>query len=270
LRWTASALAKLTDAEMRRAAVAVEAHATATLGDGERAAAALDGLEADPSRYAAIGPQLLRSRAWAEVASGRVSAAVTGLLEAAAACRTASALVGELGLLHDVARLGEPHLVVDRVTELVADMDDLLPTAVLAHVAAIGDDDGDGLEGAAAQFATIGAAVFEAEAWAQAAGAHRRAGSNVRAGVAAARAAAAVARCEGARTPAMVVEDPAATLTRREREVAGLAARGLRDRAIAELLVVSIRTVETHLYNAYGKLGVTGRTDLAAALDVPG
>ncbi|MCU1486150.1 MAG: hypothetical protein JWN67_2896, partial [Actinomycetia bacterium] len=76
------------------------------------------------------------------------------------------------------------------------------------------------------------------------------------------------ARCEGARTPAMGGDDPGPALTRREREVGGLAARGLTDRAIAELLVVSIRTVETHLYNAYAKLGVTGRADLATALDV--
>jgi DNA-binding NarL/FixJ family response regulator len=66
----------------------------------------------------------------------------------------------------------------------------------------------------------------------------------------------------------MVVDDPGPTLTRREREIAGLATRGLTDRAIAEVLVVSIRTVETHLYNAYAKLGVTGRADLAAALDL--
>ncbi|MCU1485323.1 MAG: LuxR family transcriptional regulator fused with ATPase domain, partial [Actinomycetia bacterium] len=181
VRWTTAALEKLTDAEMRRAAFAVEAHAVATLGDGERAAAILDGLDADPSRYIAIGPQLLRARAWAEVAAGRVSAAVTGLVEAADACRAASASVGELGLLHDVARLGQPHLVVDRVAEVVAGMDDLLPPAVLAHVVAIRDDDGGALEGAAEQFAAMGAAVLEAEAWAQAAGSHRRAGANLRA-----------------------------------------------------------------------------------------
>jgi len=112
--------------------------------------------------------------------------------------------------------------------------------------------------------------MFEAEAWAMAAGAFRRAGSIGRARSAAARASAAATGCEGARTPAMVVDDPSPSLTRREREVAGLAARGFTDRAIADQLVVSIRTVETHLHNAYTKLGVTGRVELATALDILG
>jgi DNA-binding CsgD family transcriptional regulator len=56
-------------------------------------------------------------------------------------------------------------------------------------------------------------------------------------------------------------------LTRREREVVSLAARGLSSSAIAEKLVLSVRTVEGHLYNSFGKLGVTRREDLAGRLD---
>jgi DNA-binding NarL/FixJ family response regulator len=55
-------------------------------------------------------------------------------------------------------------------------------------------------------------------------------------------------------------------LTKRELEVATLAARGLSSREIAETLVVSTRTVENHLQRAYEKLGVSGRTELAGAL----
>jgi pimeloyl-ACP methyl ester carboxylesterase/DNA-binding CsgD family transcriptional regulator len=51
-------------------------------------------------------------------------------------------------------------------------------------------------------------------------------------------------------------------LTRRERNVAGLAVQGLSNREIAERLFVSERTAETHLANAYGKLGVHSRLDL--------
>jgi DNA-binding NarL/FixJ family response regulator len=51
-------------------------------------------------------------------------------------------------------------------------------------------------------------------------------------------------------------------LTEREREIVTLAARGLSNRAIAEQLVVSVRTVEGHLYNASGKLGVANRSEL--------
>ncbi|QAY59884.1 helix-turn-helix transcriptional regulator [Microbacterium protaetiae] len=57
-----------------------------------------------------------------------------------------------------------------------------------------------------------------------------------------------------------------AELSRRERDVAMLAADGLSNAAIAERLVVSVRTVESHLYQAFGKLGVQRREELAAAL----
>src|SRR5690606_3774407 len=59
-------------------------------------------------------------------------------------------------------------------------------------------------------------------------------------------------------------------LSDREREVAVAAAQRLRNREIAERLGLSVRTVENHLANVYRKLGVTGRDDLAAALDAAG
>jgi DNA-binding CsgD family transcriptional regulator len=55
-------------------------------------------------------------------------------------------------------------------------------------------------------------------------------------------------------------------LTGSERRVATMAATGATNRAIAESLVVSVRTVEVHLTSAYRKLGVTGRAHLAAVL----
>ena len=51
-------------------------------------------------------------------------------------------------------------------------------------------------------------------------------------------------------------------LTAREREIARLAAGGATNRAIAEALVLSTRTVEGHLYRIYGKLGITTREEL--------
>lgn len=57
-------------------------------------------------------------------------------------------------------------------------------------------------------------------------------------------------------------------LTRREREIAGLAARGVSNKDIAERLVISVRTVESHVAKVYGKLGVNSREALAEALGV--
>jgi DNA-binding CsgD family transcriptional regulator len=56
-------------------------------------------------------------------------------------------------------------------------------------------------------------------------------------------------------------------LTAREREVALLAANGRSSREVADHLGVSARTVETHLARVYRKLGITGRSELADALE---
>jgi len=55
-----------------------------------------------------------------------------------------------------------------------------------------------------------------------------------------------------------------AALTKREREVAALLAEGLSNREIAERLVISLRTAETHVDRILGKLGFTTRTRVAS------
>jgi non-specific serine/threonine protein kinase len=52
-------------------------------------------------------------------------------------------------------------------------------------------------------------------------------------------------------------------LTRREEEIAGLVAEGLTNREIAGRLVISRRTVESHIEHILGKLGFTTRTQIA-------
>jgi len=59
---------------------------------------------------------------------------------------------------------------------------------------------------------------------------------------------------------------PKDALTAAERRVAALAAAGLTNREIAEKLYVTIHTVESHLSNAYRKLGAQTRAELAAGL----
>lgn len=51
-------------------------------------------------------------------------------------------------------------------------------------------------------------------------------------------------------------------LTRREREIALLVAEGLGNREIAERLYLSVRTVESHVYQARTKLGAASRVEL--------
>ncbi len=52
-------------------------------------------------------------------------------------------------------------------------------------------------------------------------------------------------------------------LTRQERTVLALVAQGWRTAKIAEELVISPRTVETHIYHIYDKLGVSSRIEAA-------
>lgn len=72
-------------------------------------------------------------------------------------------------------------------------------------------------------------------------------------------------QCDGQVPSALVVGSPV-TLTRREREIAQLAAMSRSSKEIAATLFISRRTVENHLARIYDKLGVHSRAELATAL----
>ena len=56
-------------------------------------------------------------------------------------------------------------------------------------------------------------------------------------------------------------------LTTQQREVAILAVRGLTNGEIADRLFLSPRTVASHLYRSYPKLGIAGRHQLRDLID---
>jgi len=76
------------------------------------------------------------------------------------------------------------------------------------------------------------------------------------------------ARSELSRVGGRRRQDPG-ELTPTERRVAELAADGLANKEIASTLFVTVRTVEEHLRNAYAKLGIRSRTQLARRLSEP-
>ncbi len=73
-------------------------------------------------------------------------------------------------------------------------------------------------------------------------------------------------RAAGAR-PRRRAETGADALTASERRVAHMAVEGLTNKEIAQALFVTLRTVEGHLSNAYGKLQIGSRGELAKALE---
>jgi DNA-binding CsgD family transcriptional regulator len=55
-------------------------------------------------------------------------------------------------------------------------------------------------------------------------------------------------------------------LSAQEMQIAAMAAEGLSNREIGQRLYLSHRTVGSHLYRVFPKLGVTSRSQLVAAL----
>ena len=210
---------------------------------------------------------LTRARAWVLTVTGEPTRAGRLLLDHAA--QIPELPVFRSQLLSDALSIGaSPGAVSRQLADVAAACDAPLAHATADHAAALASGDPAGLLRAARSLEQIGALLSAAEAAARAA-----ALLTEQARPSAARRASAISvrlldRCEGAITPALCATRPGRTrLTRREREFAELAAQGHSNAQIAGRLTVSIRTVESHLYHAMSKLGVTRRDRIAAALD---
>lgn len=231
--------------------------ALASSGHSDEAA---DLLATHPPDDVAVLPGLLP---WARSA---LAAATTGTDQAAehalaAARAAAEAPAMALWYLADAARYGAGAAAARRAPAAVSD----LARARLAGIRARAAGDADTLLDAAEQHLALGLSGHAAELASLAA---TRAGVGRAATIRTTRAAR-VARLAGRSLDAgsAVPPSPAdAGLTPREAEIARMAADGLTDRDIAQALVVSVRTVESHLSSAYRKLGIRSRRTLGAAL----
>jgi len=243
------------------------AHSLALSGDLDGADAALADLDAEPpTPLRMMDPEIERGRAYVLALHGQHTLARDILRHAAADAGSTGRFALEAAVLHDLARLGDASLVVDRIRELGDWVDGAYLPARLAHAEALVSSDAAGLAAAADAFESIGALLLASEAAAAAARAFTRDGLSRRASEARQRAIRLADACEGARPAALSDDTEVTPLTRREREVAELAANGLTSREVAEKLFVSTRTVENHLQRAYEKLGVRGRAELTEAL----
>jgi len=241
--------------------------ASAWTGDLAAARGAWEDL---PPSTGPAGAWRMVAQAWLSAMEGNTAAAVDLLREGGEEARTRGQFAVAAALWHDVVRLGQPGRVVDSLADLAARGHSPLMTVRAAHAAAHARRNVAGLAEAADAYERMGAILFAAEAAATAAQVARAAGSARSATALLTRATALARRCEGARTPALVLADSVEPLTSREREIAMMAATGMPSRDIAERLVLSVRTVNNHLRAGYHKLGVSSRAELRSALRLVG
>jgi DNA-binding NarL/FixJ family response regulator len=214
---------------------------------------------------AVFGPQLRIAEAWLAAAEGNVSSAVDLALDAARRAEESGQRAIEMLALHDAVRFGD-RSSFDRLVDIATDVGGRLAAVIAAHAAALRDRDAAAILAAAHRFEEIGALLSAADAAAQAAFAFQVSYGRRRAVEAAAVAQRLAAECGGIRTPALDIAAHPLPVTMREREIANLVAAGLSNKEIADRLVVSVRTVEGHLYRACIKLDISDREQLAAAV----
>lgn len=203
------------------------------------------------------------SRAWAAAARGELTRAaeLAGAAAASAAAEGRLAVAAEIR--HDVVRFGA------EAPPAAAEPGGALAPLYSAHARALTAADASALDAVATGFADVGARLLAAEASAQAARAHRVAGKLGSAATAAQRARTWLDSCADAATPALAQLETPLDLTVRELEIARLVATGLTSRAVADRLVVSVRTVDNVLHGVYAKLGISGRRELASVVGRP-
>jgi len=246
------------------------ATALATLGDVPGSTEAIRALSEEKRSYPGPdGPPPsweIRAQAWTLAAQGRLSAATALLEDGAARAFERGHSSAAANLLHDAVRVGGAKAALPGLRRAA----DTCPSPQIERqcrqAAATEAGDVDALVAVAEEWAAGGNRLFAAEAMLTAATAASSQGMARRVGTLRARGAELAAGCQGAQTPGLTVAGSVDPLSPREREIAAMASQGLRSREIAESLVVSIRTVDNHLQAVYGKLGITGRRELADAL----
>jgi len=202
-----------------------------------------------------------RAQAWLAVAKGHPAEAKEHLEDGWARAYDRGEWPFAAMILHDLARLGHPdqeraELVVERPIGR-------LGLTRVQHVVGLATGDTELTGEAVDEFGAAGANLLAAEGAFGLAAEHRRRGNQREATTWSRKASAWAAACPGARTPGLAISDEPVALTKREREVAVLAASGITSKEIAERLFVSVRTVDNHLGRVYDKLGIASRAELA-------
>ncbi len=206
-------------------------------------------------------PNRARADAWALLAAGDAVGARRVLLDAAQ--RVAHPLYS-MRLAWEAMRYGAPPAEASMVVQkVIPHCDARLAGAFASHVRAAAAGDAAALLAAAEQLAAVGTVHWASEAAAAAAESFAAAGDADAARRAARRSYDLHALGQGGALPVIRGLDlKSVELTPREAQFVDLAASGLTNAEIADRLILSVRTVESHLYRAMQKLGVRDRREL--------
>lgn len=212
-----------------------------------------------------LEPVELVARAWVSASSGAVSAAIRDARQAASLARRRRRWAREVWCLHAAVRFGD-RTAVERLQQLRGLVENPRIDIALDHAEALAAGDGDALLAASRRYEDMGDLLAAVDSAVQAAAVLRDVGRRGSAFGAVRRSRALAEACGAVRAPSLVTAYTPREFTRREREVALLAARGLRNRDIADRLHISVRTVEGHLYRATNRVGARSRAELAEAV----
>ncbi|MFD4351099.1 LuxR C-terminal-related transcriptional regulator [Nocardia sp. NPDC058518] len=239
------------------------ARAYAALGEVEQAERVLGDADEHSGPHMALHePQRMIARAWVAAAEHSAHAAVDQARKAADLAHSAGQYAMEAEALHHATRFGDRTLAA-RLATLADRVQGPVAAIYARHAAALAAADPCALAAVSREFESAGLLLSAADAAAQTVPIYDHAGQRRPSAQAAARTMALAARCDGAGTPAITAAARPLPITEREREIAALIGRGLSNRAIAERLCVSVRTVEGHIYRACIKLDATDRDQLA-------
>lgn len=237
------------------------------LRDLEQARLAARAMAELPDDHGLMWPERRLGHAWHATADGRTADALAEVQAGAAEAAARGEHLLEVELLYEGARMGHAAAVRPAFDAVVVGCTGPLVAARTTFVRAIADGDATALASAERQLAALGSLVAAAEAAAELARVLHRAGRPRDAQGATNRSAQYRHDLVAVATPLLVdVSGGGDELSPRERQIAVLAAAGHPSKLIARDLGLSVRTVSNHLQNAYLKLGISGRDDLAAAL----
>jgi DNA-binding NarL/FixJ family response regulator len=206
-------------------------------------------------------PERSIAEAWVNAAEGTTSQAISIIREAAARECERGRRAWEVCLLQTATQFGD-HGTASRLAELTDHVQGPRAPAAAAHASALAAGSGEALIEAARRYEAFGDGVAAADAAAQGVVAFRRAGLRGAAMSASATAERLAAKCQGAQTPALRAAAMPQPFTERQREIITLAAHGLSNKDIADRLVMSIRSVEGHLFRASQRVGANSRDQL--------